>query len=84
MQQLGFKLLNDIAWEMIRFPKDVTDFAPRAVKLATKACELSTYKNATFVRTLAEAYDAAGDKDGAVHAREILKGLPQQQAASAR
>lgn len=78
------RLLNDMAWEMTRFPREIADLVPRAVKLATKACELSSYKNATFVQTLAEACDAAGDKDGAARAREILKGPPQQQAASAR
>jgi tetratricopeptide (TPR) repeat protein len=71
------RLLNDIAWEMTRFPRDPTDFVPRAVKLATKACELSSYKNATFLRTLAEACEIAGDQDGAAHAQEVLKGLPQ-------
>jgi serine/threonine protein kinase len=71
------RLLDDIAGEMLRYPKDPTDFVPRAVKLATKACELSSYKNAALVQTLADACEAAGDKDGAAHAREVLKGLPQ-------
>ncbi len=71
------RLLNDMAWEMTRFPRNQTDFVPRAVKLATKACELSSYKNAAFVRTLAEACDAAGDKDAAADARDVLKGLSQ-------
>ena len=75
------RLLDDIAREMLRYPKDPTDFVPRAVKLATKACELSSYKNAAFVRTLAEACEAAGDTDGAAHAQEVLKGLPQPPAA---
>ncbi|HEX3601877.1 MAG TPA: serine/threonine-protein kinase, partial [Lacipirellulaceae bacterium] len=75
------RLLDDIAREMIRYPRAPTDFVPRAVKLATKACELSSYKNAAFVRTLAEACEVAGDKDGAAHAREVLKGLPQGQGA---
>jgi serine/threonine protein kinase/tetratricopeptide (TPR) repeat protein len=78
------RLLNDIAWEMTRYPRDPTDFVPRAVKLATKACELSAYKNAAFVRTLAEACEAAGDQDGATHAREVLKGLPQVPGAGTR
>jgi serine/threonine protein kinase len=76
------RLLNDMASEMARFPRDQTDFVPRAVKLATKACELSSYKNATMLQTLAEACDAAGDKDGAASARELLKSLPQGHATA--
>ncbi len=72
------RLLNDMAWEMTRFPRDPTDFVPRAVKLATKACELTSYKNETFVRTLAEACEAAGDKVAAIRARDVLKGLSQR------
>ena len=63
-----------LRWKMIRFPRDPTDFVPRGVKLATKACELSSYKNATFVRTLADACELAGDKDAAARARDVLKG----------
>jgi len=38
----------------------------KAVENATKACELTTWKNAWFVNTLAAAYAEAGDFNSAV------------------
>ena len=57
---------NDLAW--LRATCVVAEFrdGARAVEQATKACELTNFKKAHYVRTLAAAYAETGDFDSAV------------------
>ena len=57
---------NNLAWLLATAPDDRLRNGPEAVKLATRACELTEWKNASFVNTLAAAYAEAGDFDKAV------------------
>jgi len=58
--------LNDLAW--LRATCPVAEFrdGAKAVEQATKACELTNWKNARYVGTLAAAYAETGDFDSAV------------------
>ncbi len=59
-------LLNGLAW--LRATCLVAEFrdGARAVEQASKACELTNFKKAHYVGTLAAAYAEAGDFDSAV------------------
>jgi len=57
---------NNLAW-LYTTSKDKDYFMPdRAIKLAKRACELTNYKDAETLDTLAEAYSASGDYDKAI------------------
>jgi tetratricopeptide (TPR) repeat protein len=57
--------LNDYAWETIESPARQPADVPIALEMATKACELSDYKNPKFVDTLAKAAALSGDPEKA-------------------
>ena len=63
-------IANGIAWGLATSPMDERRDGKRAVKLATKACELTEYKNANLVDTLAAAYAEGGDFNKAVEWEE--------------
>jgi hypothetical protein len=52
---------NELAWLLATAPKDNLRNGKRAVELAQRACELTKFKNARFLDTLAAAYAEAGD-----------------------
>jgi serine/threonine protein kinase len=52
---------NDLAWLWIACPIAELHDGVKAVKAATKACELTNWKNPDYVSTLAAAYSEAGD-----------------------
>lgn len=54
-------LLNNLAWVLATSPKDEVRDGKRAVELATKACELTEFKEAHILSTLAAAYAENGD-----------------------
>ncbi len=54
-------LLNNLAWVLSTSPNDEVRDGKRAVELATKACELSEFKLAHILSTLAAAYAETGD-----------------------
>lgn len=54
-------LLNNLAWVMATSPKDEVRDGKRAVELATKACELTEYKQAHILSTLAATYAETGN-----------------------
>jgi len=54
-------VLNNFAWVLATSPDDKLRDGPRAVKLATKACEVTEYKKAHILSTLASAYAEIGD-----------------------
>jgi tetratricopeptide (TPR) repeat protein len=59
-------LLNNFAWVLATSPDDKLRDGKRAIQLATEACELSQYKLAYILSTLAAAYAETGDFDAAV------------------
>jgi len=62
--------MNSLAWLLATHSEDKFRNPPEAVRLAQRACELTNYKNAGFVDTLAAAYAAAGRFLDAVAAAE--------------
>lgn len=54
-------LLNNLAWVLATSPDDSVRDAKRAIELATKACELTQYKEAHILSTLASGYAESGD-----------------------
>lgn len=54
------------AWLLATCPKDSVRDGNKAIKLATKACELSDWKSAAFLDTLAAAHAEANDFKDAV------------------
>jgi tetratricopeptide (TPR) repeat protein len=58
--------LNNLAWLLATCPKDAMRDGKQAVDYATKACELTNWKNATWLDTLAAAYAEDGQFELAV------------------
>lgn len=54
-------LLNNLAWVLATSPKDDVRNGKRALELATRACELTEYKEAHILSTLAATYAETGD-----------------------
>jgi tetratricopeptide (TPR) repeat protein len=59
-------LLNNFAWVLATSPNDEVRDGKRAVELATKAAELSSYQMPHILSTLAAAYAESGDFENAV------------------
>jgi tetratricopeptide (TPR) repeat protein len=59
-------VLNNLAWVMATSPKDEIRNAERSIELATKACELTEYKQAHILSTLASGYAEKGDWETAI------------------
>ena len=53
--------LNNLAWVLATSPEDELRDGKRALELAKKACELTDYKQAHILSTLASAYAELGD-----------------------
>lgn len=62
--------LNELAWALATWPDRALRDGRRAVELATRACELSGWKDASHVDTLAAAHAEAGDFGQAVRLQE--------------
>jgi WD40 repeat protein/tetratricopeptide (TPR) repeat protein len=58
--------LNSLAWLWATCPEEKYRNGTKAIEYATKACELATWENASYVDTLAAAYAEAGDFTSAV------------------
>ena len=54
-------ILNNLAWVLATSPDDALRNGPRAIELALKGCELTEYRQAHIVSTLAAAYAETGD-----------------------
>jgi Tfp pilus assembly protein PilF len=59
-------ILNNFAWVLATSPEDELRDGQRAIKLATKACELTDYKKPHILSTLAAAYAETGDFETAI------------------
>jgi len=59
-------ILNNLAWVLGTSPEDHLRDAPRAIELATKACELTEYKRSHILSTLAAAFAESGDFEAAI------------------
>lgn len=59
-------MLNNFAWVLATSPDDKLRNGKKAVELATKACEMTDYKLAHILSTLAAAYAETGDFESAV------------------
>ncbi|MCA9176969.1 MAG: tetratricopeptide repeat protein [Planctomycetales bacterium] len=58
-------LLNNLAWVLATSPTDELRNAKRSIELATKACDLTEYKEAHILSTLASGYAESGDFENA-------------------
>lgn len=58
-------VLNNLAWVLATSPDESVRDGSRAIELATKACELTEYKLAHILSTLAAAYAESGDFENA-------------------
>ncbi len=58
-------VLNNLAWLMATSPDESLRDGKEAIELASKACELTEYKKAYILSTLAAAHAEAGDFDAA-------------------
>jgi tetratricopeptide (TPR) repeat protein len=59
-------VLNNLAWVMATSPEEGVRNAKRSIELATKACELTEYKQAHILSTLASGYAESGDWETAI------------------
>jgi tetratricopeptide (TPR) repeat protein len=59
-------VLNNLAWVLATSPEDKLRDAKRSIELATRACEVSEYKEAHILSTLAAGYAEAGQWDEAL------------------
>ena len=59
-------ILNNLAWVLATSPQDELRNGQRALELATKACEVTEYKQAHIISTLAACHAELGQFDEAV------------------
>lgn len=59
-------ILNNLAWVLATSPKDEIRNGKRSVELGLRACELTGYKEAHILSTLAAGYAEAGDMTNAI------------------
>lgn len=64
------ELRNLVAWTLATSADERVRDGARALALATEACELTGWKNAAYLDTLAAAYAEAGRYEEAVHREE--------------
>jgi len=76
--------LNNLAWLQATCPDAKYRDGADAVALATKACELTAWTNASFIETLAAAHAETGDFGKAVDFQKKARVTPGQSEAEAR
>ena len=75
-------LLNNFAWLLATSPEDDVRDGERAIELATEAAEITEFKQAHILSTLASGYAETGDFESAIE--WINKGLKVNQEAGAQ
>ena len=60
-------VLNNLAWVLATSPDDKLRNGKRAIELAKQACEVTEYKQAHILSTLAAGYAETGDFDTAIN-----------------
>ena len=68
-------VLNNLAWLLATCPEAAFRSGPEAVRLATRACELSGYAKPLLIGTLAAAQAEAGDFQAAIATAERAAAL---------
>jgi Tfp pilus assembly protein PilF len=68
-------ILNNLAWLLATCPDAAFRSGPQAVRLATRACELTSYTQPLLVGTLAAAQAEAGDFQAAIASAERAAAL---------
>jgi serine/threonine protein kinase/Flp pilus assembly protein TadD len=77
--------LNGLAWLLATSQTADLRNGAKAIEYATKVCELTEWKEANFIDTLAAAYAEAGDFDSAVKwQKQVLNLLTEKQPAGWR
>lgn len=66
LQPKDHGILNNLAWVLATSPDEKLRDGKRAIELATLACEVTEYKAAYILSTLAAAYAETGDFDTAI------------------
>jgi tetratricopeptide (TPR) repeat protein len=78
-------ILNNLAWLLATSPEDEVRNGQRAIELAKKACDVTEYKEAHILSTLASGYAEIGDWENAVKwsekALELGEGEVREQLA---
>jgi tetratricopeptide (TPR) repeat protein len=75
---------DSAAWLMASAPDAKLRNGKRAVELAMKACELTQWKNGSYVDTLAAAYAEAGDYGEAVRRQQQALAVPEFEQAEGK
>jgi tetratricopeptide (TPR) repeat protein len=73
----SLQALNNLAWTLAAYPKAQYRDGAEAVRLATKACELTRYQSPIPLATLAAAYAERGKFEEAISFSERARDLPQ-------